>query len=481
MKDLLLKANRKDGIMVMILTIILVLLVMPFIIVSMFGTVSADDFTNLVAFISSSNDSFLMDRLNWTIYVYKGWQGTYTGNFLSTFNGYYFHGMLGLHIEFILNIILFFISILVFCQSMIKKTILSDNRLEFIILVTVISMFLILYDYNPNEVFYWHTGLAMYTIPLSIGLLSISLSILYDGNVFAGIFSVLLSFISVGGALDVAALVCTLNLLLLCYKLLQRKPYRLQIVVFCASFIGALINVVAPGNYIRHSDISTEFNVFEALIKSFEGVVSRNWELAIGGTIPLFFLMGILMYNWMDRRRDRYVNPIVLFVALLIGEIIVDFPVRLGYSSGYFPLRCEFVARCTAVIFILIFEMNLVGGISSRSDKLIHFDKQYVSVIVLVTIMSITPFVSQEALNNYYPFRIYQDLANGELDKYEDTNNLIISRLMESKGENVVIEIFETNDVDYLASLRLQEDPEYWVNKGTASYFENESISVIYK
>ena len=203
--------------------------------------------------------------------------------------------------------------------------------------------------------------------------------------------------------------------------------------------------------------------------------------MIIGFSMP-FFLGEILIYNLVDESKIIPVNPVLLFFVFMVFEIITDYPVYLGYSLTTFPDRCKFVSKVMVTILLQVWIINIIAWLKRKKFKEIVFSKTYCVTVAFIVFMAFIPFMSIESMQHYFPMRIYHDLVTGELEIYESANNIIFSALDNAQNEDVVIDIYEYNDLDYLESLRLQSDPNYWVNKTVSKHYPNvDSISVNYK
>lgn len=460
-------------------------LVIPYLLVAFYANPSGDDFSNIAYTIKQNQSTWFMNAIKQSINGYMRWQGTYSGNFFCAFLSgiYHFFGIKWLHVEFAINICVFLFAIHLFYEELLKWRI--PHRSSILLLSVaflVVTIFGCLYNCNVSEVFYWHTGLTVYTIPLSLSIISIGLALSNSGKKRITILSAVMAFISAGGALDIAAFINVGMLLLLLYSFFYCHEYRKQLFLFVVSFFGAVINVVAPGNYNRHGQISSEYPVLDSIKYSFLGTANRNINLIFGVAFPFLILSIIILYKYIAEINIKIINPIILAAFFGIGEAIIDFPVHLGYSDNHMPTRCEFVSRIAMVLFMELWLINSSRWIMSKLRGTFSFSNANVLLIIVVVYTACIPFISDDVSDMFYPFKMYDDLCNGELEKYESANNLILSALENADNEDIVLDIYEWADIDYLRDMRLSSDPDYWVNHETTSYYTNvKSISVNYK
>lgn len=389
--------------------------------------------------------------------------------------------MLGLHLEYVLNILLFYWALFSFSNLFSKKIFKSaQNAYTISFILTSLMSLMILYDFDVSEVFYWHTGLCMYTVPLSFSLLVFAILLKkYISNVDL-LIGCGLSFFAAGGSLDISAFVCGVSLLLFLYRSKKKNGIDKTIVVFLTGIGGALLNVLSPGNYDRHGLITDRFPVWNAIKYSNAGVFHNFCTFVQNGTIIFLIILCVLLFRKLRVSNILFVNPILLMLILYVGSIIIDFPVYLGYAGDYFPLRCEFVRRTASTIFLCIAFINMTGWIAKKTERNFPFSIEFISALIILVFLTLHACVPIGALDTVKPFKIYNDIYFNSIDhrltNYEETNNMIISELQKGVGQDVVINVSSYDTLGYFKSLGLSSDSNNWVNLALASYFGNNSI-----
>lgn len=474
--------NKKNVILVFSI-IIFFLMLLPYLYIATYASPSADDFSNLSSTLRQNNVSFWGKAISQSINTYKAWQGTFTGNFVTFMGGYIYYkfGVFGLHIEYICNICLFFIAIWSVTLNITKMF--STNKLEtltFTFITATLVLFIALYDFDVSEVFYWHTGLAMYTLPLSLSLFQISIIIKKEIKRREIIAASILGFIAAGGSLDISAFACGVSLLFALHKILKMKKIDYTIIIFVITLTGAVINVAAPGNYVRHAAFSEEFPIWSSLMYSYTGVCKAVWKYVGNGTIYFIILLCTLLFNKLKEAQIVYINPVLLAILLFIGAVIIDFPVYLGYSGSSLPLRCEFVRRVTLTIFMFAVSFDTMGWFAKKSINNIHFSAEIHIMFVIVSFIALNSCVPSGSWGNVKPFKIYNDICFNSIDhrlsRYEEVNNTTLEILKNGSGQDIVINVPGYDSLGYLKELGLTSNPNDWVNVAIADYFGNNSI-----
>ncbi len=97
------------------------------------------------------------------------------------------------------------------------------------------------------EVFFWFSGATSYSFPVSLMFLAFALYIQLDANKMAFmVIAGVCGFLAMGGTLAIAGAGCFTALRVLLYKFDIKK-----LIIFIIWTIGAFINALAPGNYVR--------------------------------------------------------------------------------------------------------------------------------------------------------------------------------------------------------------------------------------
>lgn len=457
-----------------------------------FTNLAIDDFATLVRYRNTPGTNVISKAWNDTVYLWRRWQGTYFGDFVNMFAiaGYCSHGIKAVWIEMI-GVIISFFGVVLFLALRIAKRICEKKLDGFVIglFSGIVFLAMILYDNQAiAHEFYFHTVVSIYTIPLILGLLTIAMSIDVESGKLKTIIAALCAFCAAGGPLNISAFLCGSLLLLLLYKVYCREQWKPTLIIFAAAFAGSLLNALAPGNFVRYARYNdgTKMGVdLDALWQAFkwalDGVIQRNSRLLCGGTIPLLLIVLLISQKHVKKSKIRSVNPVLLGILFFLGEIIVDYTVTYG-NGRTVEIRGEFVGVVIAVLFLYAFFMNLMTFISEKIDGSIEYSSFNVCGIAILLCMIVLPLFSVKTRDEFYPFKIINDIQTGELQKFKAGNDLIFERLEDDNGEeDLVIEVWEYTMLDYLQICLIGEDKDYWINTSAADYFNVPSVTVIYK
>ena len=244
---------KRIDLKVVALGIISFSVILPVIMACFYGLPAADDFSNARGWIifQGNHLKYVFENM---IKVYMSWQGTYFGAFLAGIPIYYMWGYIGLRLCMFINVAIFLFSCYLFTKYALKWFGITENTIATLLLYTI-GMVYQLCNNNLDETFYWYTGICVYTLPLSCMLLCFSCYIAYEDkkeNKFL-ILGCILAFLAAGGSLNVAALLCAVLLFGVVYNCIVNCKIEKNVLIGGTALLGALINTVAPGNFVRHS------------------------------------------------------------------------------------------------------------------------------------------------------------------------------------------------------------------------------------
>ena len=407
------------------------------------------------------------------IYAYKGFVGAYftifLQGFLSPMNGF---GEGQLAIVLIGNVVLIFVSLLLLIKEICKLIGMERHIRIFLSFLAIFSIF----GFKAwTEVLYWYSGAVGYSVPLSVALLSIVLY-LKNKNMFTYVIACMMAFLASGGTLEVAGTSCFAILTVLCVKGYKKCNMK-DCIYFGAAVLGALINTVAPGNFLRHDVVDDSgLHIGSALIRSINRDISTIEELLFRTpfliVVVVCVMVGIYVGGgkWFDK-----VLAYKMIAMCTILPIVTYFPVFLGYSrDDYFPNRCEYVGVVSVVITIMLISV-LVGILMRECGCKIGCKECAMFLLLLCLIMP--------TLSDYYKYsntviyRMYNNVAMDNFKKYHDGVTEIYQQIEESESPDVIIESLPEAVADF-SQVSLPTDSENWVNKAIAKHYGKNSVAL---
>ena len=303
------------------------------------------------------------------------------------------------------------------------------------------------------------------------------------------ILSSLLGFLGAGGALNISALFCGLYLLTCVYALYQRRKAIVYGFPFVASFLGALVNACAPGNYVRAAAYSTKLNAVNAIGYSFATLIERIFFLSTNS----FFIIAALSLFVVTFNRIKYdfgsnikyQHPLLLIAGCLLFGVMVNFPYVFGSratSIKEFSGRTYFAIDITIYILSILWILYFGGWLKKKGIRL-NFDRSHVLiismyVIAFFAIVAIEPMDEQRLTTSY----MIEAIASGGAKRYVDYQEELLCTI---EGADDVVEIWYDLDKapwrdPFIRGLGLNQDEEGndWVNGVYAEWFGKNSIIV---
>lgn len=468
-----------------LLYLVLTVCIGTVLIATLYGLPSADDFTNTIAYQTFPGSK--LEYMWWKVVnAYKGWQGTYFGVFLCSLHTYYEFGLAGLRIQMMLSAIFFFYSIIICIQTGIDKMGLEKDASKQIKLLTItMAIFYFLNTNQLSEIFYWQTGLCVYTIPLSLSFLTIFSYLKYEitgkkkkwlviGSIFA--------LCGAGGALDVSAFLCAILLLGILYNFVIKKKIEANCIIGISAFIGAVINVFAPGNYVRHEYFDSEIRYVKMMFGTIERVndiLSTDFQSGI--LLAIIIVIFVSAYGKLAACEFEFKYPGLVTIYCYIGILLTVFPVLLGFSvTDGIPVRCCFVERVSIIIFILIATIYWSGWASQK--KILNLSREIIFILTLIYIIPTSSYFQKDALKEFTIYRMCEHLIKGDYADKAKEEESIVSQIENSNEQDVVVTVSWPREGAWtnLKTIGLMDNAEHWVNVDIADYYGKNSIILQY-
>ena len=455
--------------------VLVIAITFPIFYATVFSVFNSDDFSSANSIIKIGSINHIIAAVKFTIDTYKNWQGTYFSNFINGLTPCIYQCNICNRMFLIISNLFFFICLyLATREILIVKNETKKSFIGWFYIATVISFLSI--RFYP-EVFYWYNGNAVYGVPMSFGLMGIFLLLISDNNKskFCCTVAAACLFFMAGGSLQIVGTCLYLVLLLLLDNLYISKKLSLYYVVpFVIGLIGAVINVLAPGNYLRHNAVyGSDLDVISTLrisvlfvIREYSNLICNKYVILM---LCFVFIMGI---------KTKKVNQsiwmvIVKALLLLVMPIINVFPVFLGYSyEGFYdmPSRFYFVLDLNIIIVLLWIVTIFAKQTSLNSNREIVL----MSSMVIILLIPVYTTISTE--NCWYT--TVCDLRENKIQNYSTNIENMYFEMADSKERNVRVNIPQNPTSSFL-NVEISDVTSDWKNSAMAEFFNKDSIAAV--
>lgn len=344
------------------------------------------------------------------------------------------------------------------------------------------------------EAFYWYSGAANYIFVHSMSLFFFGLliSAVYDcgkKRIWDLVAASFLGFLVGGGnqmsALNGAIVLLTAVVLIsICKNWNRCRALAAPMGIF---YVGFVLNVAAPGNWVRAKDASG-MNPIKAVFVSFYDCLDRamnqwtTWSVIILmiALIPLFWHMA-------DKIAFRFPCPLaVLLFGFCLTSAMITPPI---FAVGNME-----AGRLQALVYLMyILTLSLGVGyltgwtrkrwVHRQSEDASGSAKQFsaescwclAGCVLFLLFGSVLTIIPEP---HYYTFSsALTDLSNGNAKAYGDTLKARME-IYRGAGEGIIeVEPLPAQPV-LLYFSDIKEDPEDWENKGLARYYGFEGVAV---
>ena len=418
-------------------------------------------------------------------------QGTYVPTFLLHFvRAYSRWGFTGVHIVMIFNVVFF-----IFAVLFLIKVLLGDYLSTVIVMLAAsIAAFNVAGTDNARELFFWYTGAMTYTFEMSLACITLAFCILAKNSrdkkkrsIFL-IISMFTGFLASGGTLEVTAPNCAWLLLMLILCNQEVITQKVLILPFLASFSGALINVLAPGNFARANEVSSEGHatVVDAIRDTFQ--CYHDETVIIFGSVLFVIVLAAVFIFCMVYRTKVFSNGVstakilLLIPAVFLIQFFTMFPVTFGYhlpslKSMRTTATYEIIARFMYLFYVVCLAQWCREHIRAKALKT-------ALIAVAAGAAVITFAVSSNKLQDItsgYSCAILSDYRSGTMKSVFESRVFVMNSLKEAAdGTDVVLCVPSPPGFKSMYGMGLTDDVNSMCNKSAAGLFHLKSVSITY-
>ena len=443
---------------------------LPIVITARYAVFHGDDFCTVPGTLSQPAANVFKAALIKAWDIYTTWQGTYVYNILTPLlHPLHHYSYLKCRLILMALLVFAFLSALCLCHELCLRFMLGKRAgvLAMILLLPIIGF------RELSDPVLWYVGAMNYMVPtvfLGVGL-TLMLRSQRKQSKGERLLACLCLFLAGGGTPMIGGLGAAITLLPLVLVMIEEKRIdRTLLAFFLSIFSGDLVNVLAPGNYVRAPGKLMILQSLHAAFKMYglglQFYYSRVFFLF---TIILAFSLG-LRYG----RGRRWSVFSVAMIGLLITPIIPAFPYVLGYSIAevteetgriWLAVDLALTGCISSAAFFLGGQLRMVIGEKTR--KRIKIGLSLVATILLL--------FSFPQVDESIPVQIMENLRNGKIAAYSAEWHEIYDMLSMRPGEDIVIGWQPDVCVGAL-KVELGAAPDHYINYQMARYFGNSSI-----
>ena len=466
------------------------LLALPYLYAARYAVISSDDVSNLLHvrhIMKNEGLGHLAASLLATRNIYMNNQGTWFSSLVEFFSLSFeaFDNVKTLHIFLLVSDAAFFFGILFFMARISDYFLQGRFLAPFYLLVFITAMS---YE-SPSEILYWMTGDCVYTIPLAMMLIAAGLFLGYlkKQNRWEIVTACVLAALASGGNLLISGFFCAFELCIILLDYREgRKPLRGELVFFGICVLGALINTVAPGNFVRHGDFVEGGRLFigQSLINTFLIIIDRVVKIFSEGYL-LTTVIAAFAIAFVFTEKDQAYEGRLGFAGGLFGGFVCIyaalFPVVLAYNTTmddpYLGVRIEFLTGWmisfvfTLLAFYLGMRMKRNRGGDAGIDRRIIMTAA--AAIALAFIINTALLISSGHKN--YIYRFCDEFVTGRLKDFYDTRFEALLQFKHSEYDSVFVTHWLTVS-HIMKDIELSSDSGWWVNQVFADYYDRSEV-----
>ena len=411
-------------------------------------------------------------------YTYMTWQGSFSAIFLMALQP----GVLGFKYYTITTylMVLSLLGGIFFLCKRILCDLFGINKYVMLIIAAVSSIICTQFVPFPYETFFWYNGAIYYTFFFNLSLFvygSCSGYITRGGKWRIALITLLCLFIGGGNYMTALATVVVTALLIVFCMVKKDKKWKAFILPFLAITISLIFSMKAPGNTVRVAtgpNISWIIGTFPASVKAALEFMKEQIKLPFVALV--LFLVPIMFKECGSCERDfKFPWLITLlsfgyFVSMFVPHIYAH---RSPGSARLFDIYYY------ALVLLVIFNVFYWIGWIRRKRAIEKSDNINLAVTALAAALAGFAVV----ISVYkYGATLTSAMALGELRSGEAQSFYaeMLEREKIYEDENTTDVVLEPlKNTPYLIFYKdMGDDPDYFMNEDTATYYGKDSIVV---
>ena len=489
----------KKKILALATTMVLIISLIPIVVISKYNVPYYDDYNHgYLIYQAINNGNSIIEcirtAINYTIYIYNNWQGSYFSIFLSSFHP----GVFGEQFYGIGSLILFSIHIFtaLYTSNILFKKIIKLDKYVWIIIGSLIAFYQIQYLPSVQEGFFWWSGGVMHTLGFDICMLILSTLLLnyfkYSISLIRVLALCILCIMCEGSGYEVALflpvgifgfaffyiLFCKYNSQIMNKKLLVESGLYAII-----SLVFLVINIVAPGNEIRALASGIHVSPILAIMESFIYSFVHIFEYVSIRTLFICIIVIYFAYPFIKKINYKFVHPLfftvimwcmfsTIFTPAIYGENYVAAPRYLNVIYFFF----YYFIIIISLYIIWYYKNNIyVVQIYQSVNSMIKSVNKYILALIVVFFMGAG--VLQFSYADSTSSSAFLDYMLGNAQKYQVVNNERFELLRDESLEDVELPLYDAT-IRVFPNDLLTNDSSNDINETYARYYQKNSVTL---
>ena len=463
-----------------------ILCLTPLLYLSRYDVPCADDYiygtaAHLTLVHGGSLGDTIAAAFQYTVKVYRDWQGTYTAVFLMCLQPAVFSESLYCITPWIMALSLFS-GLFALCVCLMTKIFGLPHQIGIILAGIIGILYLLLMPY-PSETFYWYNGSIYYTFFHGIAMLATVLAIhtARDGGLFRITGLSLLAIFLAGGNMITGLMLCLLALSGFILLIMEKNYSGMKRLLFPSIFllICFCINILSPGNAIRQAAVPHTPNVINAIFGSFWKGLYYTFFWCRLPVLGGMLVLGLLFWSIFPVCSFcfRYPGLVSVWSYCFFSSMFCPTMYAMG-SEG--PGRVQDIIFCA---YLLLLALNLIywlgwifqhRGVERREMGLRLLPTIGALALCLVLVAASAALRGAISLAS-----AYTALSDGQAATYYREAQ---ERLVILKDPSIrVAKLLPYTDPPYLLFVDDLYEPDSWQNRDMANFYEKDLVILLPK
>lgn len=410
-------------------------------------------------------------------------------------------GILGLRLYLAFMHILFYSVLFIMIITVIGR-ITTGNKLAISIEVYTAVVFLLINSHLNEEMYTWALIQSAYVLPIIAMFLTIIFWIKRWETkekkhylVFSALAAIC-GFLASGSPFDITVLNCGICTILCCYAIRQLGRVRNELIILGSVYFGAVINLLSPGNRIRHGNEYGANLLGKTFVIALEHTMYKFGHLVLHTPFVIICIIIFFLFyysiNFNFDGKITYKHPIIFGTFWIIAISMTSWPYTFGNNVVKFEMlegRVDYVLDIAFYMSVIIWIMYFSGYIKKKhlnQTTLKSWElKIFGGAFALAFISTFLIWGTRE--NEDFTTKVmYKKLFDSSAHNYSNYQEEILHMI--EGGDNDVYIYYDYDKAPktdrIIRGLRLTDDSEdtglFWRNNAVARFYGKQHVYMIY-